>query len=234
MSCELAHDDAAYVLGALSPADRLRFERHLPGCADCRRAVRDLAGLPGLLARVPAELVLSPPVTEPVPETLLPQLVQRVRRARRRRGWVTVGAAAAVTALVVSVAALAISSIIDGDDPTGASSPTAETTVPGLPLSPVVEGPIEAELAMTSVLWGTKLELTCSYGSGGGEYDLPPEATYAMFVRTREGPFEQVASWRALPGKTMQLDAATAARQDDIASVEVRDANGEAVLRLVR
>ena len=27
--CEHAHDDAAYVLGALSPAERLDYERHL-------------------------------------------------------------------------------------------------------------------------------------------------------------------------------------------------------------
>ena len=52
MSCPFAHDDAAYVLGALSPAERLEFERHLGRCDDCTRAVRELAGLPGLLGRV--------------------------------------------------------------------------------------------------------------------------------------------------------------------------------------
>jgi hypothetical protein len=29
------HDDAAYVLGALSPAERAAFEEHLQSCADC-------------------------------------------------------------------------------------------------------------------------------------------------------------------------------------------------------
>src|ERR1700738_1996068 len=49
MTCEFTFDDGAYVLGALSPAERAAFERHLPGCASCRESVADLAVLPGLL-----------------------------------------------------------------------------------------------------------------------------------------------------------------------------------------
>jgi anti-sigma factor RsiW len=41
-----------YVLGALSPGERRRFERHLRGCPVCREEVVRLAGLPGLLARL--------------------------------------------------------------------------------------------------------------------------------------------------------------------------------------
>ncbi|MGH3348437.1 MAG: anti-sigma factor family protein, partial [Nocardioides sp.] len=35
MTCEFAHDDGAYVLGALSPAERVAFKQHLAGCAEC-------------------------------------------------------------------------------------------------------------------------------------------------------------------------------------------------------
>ena len=77
-SCPLAHSDAAYVLGALSPAERLEYERHLPTCASCRRSVAQLAGMPGLLARVPVESVEEPIVAEPVPPTVLPALVAQV------------------------------------------------------------------------------------------------------------------------------------------------------------
>ena len=52
MTCQFAHLDGAYVLGSLAPAERLEFEAHLPGCAECSRGVRELAGLPGLLAQV--------------------------------------------------------------------------------------------------------------------------------------------------------------------------------------
>lgn len=48
---EFATYDAAYVLGALSPEDRQAFEQHLQECDRCAAAVRELAGLPGLLAQ---------------------------------------------------------------------------------------------------------------------------------------------------------------------------------------
>ena len=73
-TCDLAHFDGAYVLGALAPDERLEFERHLAGCASCSAAVRDLAGLPGLLGQVSADVVEHAPEPEPVPPTLLPTL----------------------------------------------------------------------------------------------------------------------------------------------------------------
>ena len=39
MRCEHEHDDGAYVLGALSPAERAAYERHLATCSFCREAV---------------------------------------------------------------------------------------------------------------------------------------------------------------------------------------------------
>lgn len=46
--------EAAYVLGALSADERAAFEEHLSQCGPCRRAVGELAGVPGLLSVVPA------------------------------------------------------------------------------------------------------------------------------------------------------------------------------------
>jgi hypothetical protein len=51
-------------------------------------------------------------------------------------------------------------------------------------------------------------------------------------VHTRNGASEQVATWRALPGRTMRLTAATAAGRSDLAWVEVRTADGRPVLKL--
>ena len=40
--CPYELDDGAYILGALAPANRAEFERHLPGCAPCRDSMAQL------------------------------------------------------------------------------------------------------------------------------------------------------------------------------------------------
>ena len=234
MSCGFAQDDGSYVLGALSPAERQAFEEHLPGCSDCARSVRELAGLPGLLARIDPDVLDSPPVGDPVPDTLLPSLVRHARRSQRRRTFAMAGAAATAAA-AIALGAVAVTGAHDDGNPPATATPSATPSVPASQtMSPVGHAAVRGSLAFTSVLWGTKLDLTCSY-SGSKEYGAhPPEArTYVMFIRTRDGNLEQVATWRGLPGKTMRLAAATAANRADITSVEVRTSGGRPVLKLV-
>ena len=98
--------DGSYVVGALSPAERHEYEAHLDACVRCSRAVRDLAGLPGLLGRIGPE-VFESAVEEPVPDTLMPRLVRETRRRDRRRTWLTAGLAAAA-AVVVTVGGVVV------------------------------------------------------------------------------------------------------------------------------
>jgi len=42
-------DDASYVLGALTPAERSDFERHLAHCSRCQASIRQLAHVQWLL-----------------------------------------------------------------------------------------------------------------------------------------------------------------------------------------
>jgi hypothetical protein len=226
--CELAHLDAAYVLGALSPEERLELERHLPGCPACTRAVGQLAGMPGLLAAVSPEVLRSEP--EPVPETLLPALVREVRRERVRRRWLA-GAVAAAVVLVVGAGAVAVvQSIDEGRAPS--SSATELPTAPAADMRPVGQDIVTASVSLTSVGWGTRLDLTCSYDGPAHEYDGESAPTYALVIRSVDGGVEQVASWSALPGKTLTLEGATSWLRDDIVSVEVRSADGRPVLEL--
>ena len=51
--------DAAYVLGALSTAERHEFEAHLTTCESCRLAVGELAGMPALLGLLNGDDVRS-------------------------------------------------------------------------------------------------------------------------------------------------------------------------------
>jgi len=227
MSCEHAHQDGAYVLGALSPAERQEFEQHLATCPDCARSVRELAGLPGLLARVDPDILTTPPGADPVPETLLPALVDEVRRTQRRRTWVTAGTAAAA-AVAVTVLSVTVANAVT-DDPASTAEPS--DTVAGQTMDPVGGAPVRASVAFEGVAWGTKLDLTCTYTPEDEDWE-PRATTYALFVRTQDGQPEQVATWKALPGKTMQLLAATAASPEDIVAVQVRTTDGTPVLTL--
>ena len=229
MSCDFAHLDGSYVLGALSPAERRGYEQHLETCPACARAVQELAGLPGLLARVDADVLDDPPEPEDVPETLLPALVGEVRRSRRRRLLAAGSLAAAAAAVAVTLGAVAVTS----SDGNGAPSavPTSSASLVGRPMTPVGYVGMQAQVALTPVPWGTRLDLTCSYAA---EHRGSPglATTYALVVHTRDGGTEQVATWTSLPGRTMRLAAATATSRSDITSVEMRTADGDPVLEL--
>ena len=239
MTHEHEHEDGAYVLGALSPEDRVAFERHLPGCPECAQSVRELAGLPGLLARVPVEILDPEKLPMPVPDTLLPALVRRARRSQRRRAWITGGLVAAAAA--IAIGAVGVSSLRGDDDTPPSAAPTASstasptagpTTAAPVLMTPVGPEPISGWLSLTQVGWGTRLDLECSYAQESDAYRDPSWSTYTMYVHTADGGTEQVASWKAVPGKTMRLSAATASDVDDITDVEVRTAAGATVLEL--
>jgi len=224
MSCPFAQDDAAYVLGALSSVERLEFERHLGTCADCRRAVRELAGMPGLLSRVDPEVLTTTPVEDPLPASVLPRLTQAARRSRRRRVVAAAGAAAAAAAVAASL----VVSQLDLGDPADPTEPGPTLTV--VHMDPVGDVPVEADLAMENVTWGTRLELTCTYDTESVDFRLPSRVDYVIVVRRADGHDEQVGSWRSLDGRTMHLTAATAAPAAKISSVEVRTKDGRVVL----
>jgi hypothetical protein len=241
-TCGHDHEDGAYVLGALSPEDRVAFERHLPGCPECAQSVRELAGLPGLLARVPVEILDPDKLPMPVPETLLPSLVRQVRRSQRRRTWITGGLVAA--AATIAIGGVAVATLGGGDDDpsaaptvaptvTATATPTtAPTTAAPVLMTPVGPEPISGWLSLTQVGWGTRLDLECSYAQQSDDYRDPSWSTYTMYVHTTDGRTERVASWKAVPGKTMRLSGATASDVDDITDVEVRTAAGDTVLEL--
>lgn len=227
--------DAAYVLGALSSDERRAFEAHLAVCPDCAAAVRGLAGLPGLLATVPLAAVEddgSGAGAEAPPDTLLPALVRQVRRETRTRRW-TVGLVAASAVAVIALGGIAWEAQraeAPAAAPTATSTPTASR--PDTAMTALVASPVRASVALTGVAWGTRLELTCSYADQGDDYDTRAPAAYVLVVRGRDGRSEQVASWRALPGRTMRLTGASSYSVGDIASVQLRTDEGTALLEL--
>jgi hypothetical protein len=231
MTCPFGQDAAAYVIGALSPAERLEFEKHLSVCDDCTRAIRELAGIPGLLGRVEPDVLEQPVVEGPVPETLLPTLSRRVRGARRRRTLIAAGVAAAAAAVLVPVGLSQVGSD-DGSRPAASRPSTEPSTVAAKPMHPVGDVPLEARVTLESVTWGTRLGLTSTYDRNSMGHRLPPSMDYTLCVRTWDGRLEKVGSWKSVSGMEMQISGATAARVEEISWVQVRGPDGRVVLRL--
>ena len=231
MNCPFAEDAAAYVIGALSPAERLEFEKHLGICDDCTRAIRELAGIPGLLGRVEPDVLEHPIVDGPVPDTLLPTLSRRVRSTRRRRTLIAAGVAAAAVAVLVPAAVSQVGAG-DGARPSDPGASTEPSTVVAEAMDPVGDVPLKASVTLESVTWGTRLGLTSTYDRDSMGHRLPPSMAYTLCVRTWDGHTEKVGSWKSVSGMEMQISGATSARREEISWVQVRAPDGRVVLRL--
>jgi anti-sigma-K factor RskA len=90
---QLGDQAAAYVLGALTPAERRLFEVHLADCVRCAAEVRELALVPAALAHLA-------PAAEPAPAVRAGLLAAVSSRSRRSASWL---AAAASVALAVAL-----------------------------------------------------------------------------------------------------------------------------------
>ncbi|WZH35935.1 MAG: zf-HC2 domain-containing protein [Microbacterium enclense] len=214
--------DGAYVLGALSGADRAEYEEHLADCAACREAVAELAPTAGLLSRLSAERARaidasSGPVSVVLPDPSLRGRVVRTARRRRARR-ITAWTLAASLALI----AVAVPTVITVTNATSSSGTVYA-------LDDVAGAPLEASVKLTSVAWGTRIDLVCQYT--GEVLDAPPGGwPYALAVTDDSGATSVLSTWRAGPGSTTELSAGTDLAASRIGSVEIRSMDGDRVV----
>lgn len=228
--CPFAHDDGSYVLGALSPAERAAYERHLAGCATCRKAVAEIAVLPGLLGR------LDPAGLGRVGESAttgarLPALIDAAaavrRRERRTTHWRYAGTAltAACLALVVGLGPGWL-----GPNPVTrpTAAPTASDQVPLVAMRPVRgEVPVSAAVGLDGTSWGTEITMRCTYGTSTG---YPKAYSFHLVAYGADGAREQVASWAAAAGDEIRLTGATRFAGADLVRLELTRYDGVALL----
>lgn len=213
---QFAHLDGAYVLGALSPEERYDFEQHLRDCPECQANVGELAGLPGLLSKVPVEQARAT-VSEQPPPTLLPNLLQRASRERTRTRRTTVASWLATAAAVIALALVSIPWTGGQSAETFPTELTAMSSGMSTKMSAHVEG----------VAWGTQIDIQCddrkSQASGY-------RAVFELVVITKSGDRITVGSWVGQPGKVTVAPSSTWIPLDDIQEIQIRSQKSDDAL----
>ena len=209
--CPYEMDDGAYILGALEPAERAEYERHLAACPPCREAIAQLAVLPGLLGRLDPQTAQR---SATAPPTLLPRVLAAVRAqraaARRRRLLTAVAGtvAAMALALVVGVGVLLA-------QPAGPSAMTYQPMAAG-------EGAarVDAEIGIQEQASGTVVSVRCLYH---GRSDRSWQILLVVYPREEEA--ESIGSWVATGGQPVEVSAITSYSPDQIDRIELQTRN---------
>lgn len=209
----------AYILGGLSPSERLEFESHLEGCAACREEMQGASGLSALLGTLKlsdasALLGTEPPradaAREPdAPDTttsespdacidLLERLAAKRHNKRLRIGAFGLAAVAASVAAGVFLAPV----VRPGPTPDASFAVASE-------LGPRVE------LGMNAKAWGTELEFTGA--------DLPTSGILSLWVVDHGGIADRAGSWQATKTGKTTLTGAVPTQLGNIATVQLRD-----------
>jgi hypothetical protein len=206
--CEHEHDDGAYVLGALAPAERVAYERHLATCSFCREAVADMSALPDLLSRLDARefAKLVEPGAASVP---------------RRRDWRVRALSSA--AAVVFVALVAFGVLAWTRDTAPPAAPPPGPAVAMTPLDGV--SPITATLRLTSTAGGTRVDMVCSYSESA-----PGPYTFRLIAYGPDDQKEQLGSWQAAPGAEFPMPGVTHFAGGSLDRLELVRYDGKALL----
>ncbi|MGY1945561.1 anti-sigma factor family protein [Nocardia asiatica] len=240
--------DAAYVLGSLTRDERLRYESHLAGCPNCRAAVAEFAGLPGMLALVETDIAIAmiepaagadeftaesapPPMpTLPPPPPMPtfpppPRLADAAERRRRRSGWTSVGIAVASAAAAAAIA-VPIAVSVSGSD--GSPEPgTSEQAFVERQMTPLEPTPVSASFKLVPAGERTRLVMSCSYPPGE---PLSYSSDLALYVTSTSGQQQRLDEWPAGPGTELTIDRTIDGTPDQVRSVEIRAANSGKVL----
>lgn len=195
-----------YVLGAAEPAERTLVRMHLAWCRDCREELTGLAGLPGLLRRVPAaeaDTLLADEAgpgsrADSVASGVLPRLLDRTARTRRIRRWLAVTATAAAVVLAAGSGIAAGGGFGADRVQRQAEHPATKARVPPQGAWETASARNDLTQAWASVRYapaafGTRLMVRVS--------GIAPGTPCELRVITSAGHREIAGTWRVVPAR---------------------------------
>lgn len=201
----------AYVLGALEPAERSRFERHLGGCGECRDEVASMASLPALLAGASADSLGRDDAAADDLARRASGLVrddyERQRAGRRR--WKS-GALGAVAAALLLFGVLAVDVVRGDDSPVGTA----------LQLQP--ESNVSGTVHVEERAWGVQISVEVA-----GLDDRPE---YQLWAIDDEGVWTAAGTWAWTAGGNAVLTGSTSTPFGDLEQVVITSVDRSDVL----
>lgn len=204
MTCREAEADlGAYVLGALEPGERRRFEEHLVGCPSCAVELAELEPLPAMLDRA-APTALTPVAVTPSPELFTRVSAAAVPPPRRARA----------VALVVA-ALLAVLGI--GLTVWGTSTPEETVTA--------TAGTVRATITLSDVDRGSALDVTVA--------GMRPYEICRLVAVGRDGVRHAAGEWPASPAGGGTWRGWADVDRDSLAAVVLVGDGGRELVRAV-
>ena len=212
MICPITVRLGVYALGAADTAERVLIETHLATCQACCVELARLKPLPGLLARVPVNLLRADPPPAGQDGRAPGARITRTgtapgRKARAAAGrWRSVARVAAAAALG---AAGGYWLAQPGASQPAVSSPPAAITLSGA--NPAAH--VRVTMTLTGTSWGTSIRLLA--------WGLPLNQPCRLIVRSRAGGTEVTGVWDAWSAGPISVPASAGWRPADISSLQV-------------
>jgi anti-sigma factor RsiW len=204
MTCEMMESLGAFLLGAVDTQEWSRIDGHLAQCDMCRAEVVRLAGLPGLIRRVPighSNLAEGP---APSDSTRGEPRPARPRAARLLAGFAT----------VMAIAGIAIGIVVAN---TGRPAPWSHIALAGTNPTTRAHG----QASLTAQRWGTEIWVQLD--------GVPPGSPCHLVINATDGRSISSGAWSSDGDSRDWMPASVPFTPAQIATIDITLPAGELV-----
>lgn len=204
-----------FALGRTDPADTVRLQAHLDGCARCRAELAEIRGTLSRVERVdPDRIDDNPAPPAHLGDQVIAHVLSAAPAARRHTARRVLLAAAAVGVLLVGVGA---GWLLSPSPTPSAGPPTEPVTVE------VVQPSVHASAQLINHTWGVEIRLTADGFAEGEAYRVQMISTSG--TRTSAGEFVGTGT------APMVCNLNSSVLRPEAAGFEILDESGDVLLR---